>query len=101
MFQLLNAKTEKVPETINTTFSDAYTYQCKPGYGSCDSMTTQCTADGSWSLPPPQCKSELIQCLIYHYTHMMYTCVCMCVSVFVRVRVRCAVCAVCCMLYVT
>ena len=49
--------TAAVPQN-SLVYEQSYTYSCLTGYETSDSLTTQCQADGSWSLAAPTCNSE-------------------------------------------
>ena len=52
--------TVSAPEELAVQYQGVYTYTCKFGYDTEDGVTTQCQADGSWSLEPPNCKCKLL-----------------------------------------
>ena len=51
--------TQPVPQ-VSLLYQDTYNYSCLAGYETNDNITTECLADGSWSLESlPNCTSKL------------------------------------------
>ena len=47
--------TVPVPNPFTSLFEMNYTYTCQCGYMPQGEMTATCQANGTWSLPPPEC----------------------------------------------
>ena len=47
--------TVDVPDNLNMTYLDTYTYSCFEGYITTDELCTVCKPDGTLSVPPPNC----------------------------------------------
>ena len=53
--------TQLVPQ-VSLSYQDTYNYSCLTGYETNGDITTECLANGSWSLSnPPVCNSKYIQ----------------------------------------
>ena len=51
--------TQTIPH-VNLFYQDTYNYSCLSGYETNDNITTECLADGSWSVESPtNCTSKL------------------------------------------
>ena len=47
--------TVDVPDNLNMTYLDTYTYSCLEGYTTTDDICTVCKSDGTLSVSPPNC----------------------------------------------
>ena len=47
--------TVDVPDNLNMTYLDTYTYSCLEGYITTDDICTVCKSDGTLSVEPPAC----------------------------------------------
>ena len=60
--------TQTIPQ-VNLLHQDTYNYSCLAGYETNDNITTECQADGSWSVESsPNCTSKLQDSLIFNLT---------------------------------
>uniref|UniRef100_A0A8C8ECV3 Sushi domain-containing protein n=1 Tax=Otus sunia TaxID=257818 RepID=A0A8C8ECV3_9STRI len=59
-----NITNGKLKGNISNTFSygASVSYSCNPGYSLVGNALISCTASGTWSQPPPQCKG--VFCLV-------------------------------------
>ena len=51
----VGVNTEALALAANASYGAKYTYQCIEGYETDDSLIVECTANGTWSHPPPSC----------------------------------------------
>ena len=50
--------TVDVPDNLNMTYLDTYTYSCSEGFITTDELCTVCQPDGTLSSSPPSCTGE-------------------------------------------
>ena len=47
--------TVDIPDVLDMTYLDTYTYSCLEGYITTDDICTVCKSDRTLSVPPPNC----------------------------------------------
>ena len=80
--------TDDIKPNQDIPFGEIFQYSCMTGYETEDSLTTECTGNGTWSCPPPNCTGSVDQVTITLFIVYIVLCilVCLCTNNYKTVK---------------